>query len=103
MYKKIKKVDKFLTNAQNNLDSKDYKQCIEDAERIVKIETEASMVIWEAKRLLCVCSNKDEQFTAAITHCREATDILKDVNICCETAEALIGLEMYDDGEFSTF
>lgn len=96
-YKKIKKVDKFMNDAQTYLDNKEFKECIASAEKIVKNEVETPMVIFSGRQYLCKCSVQDEQYTTAINHCKEALNIYKDPNTLCDKAEALIGAEMYDD------
>lgn len=96
-YKKIKKVDKFLNDAQTYHDEKQYAECITSAEKALKNEPDVLMVVFNAKQLLCLCLNKDEQYAAAITKCREALEIYKDPNVLCERAEAYLETEMYDD------
>lgn len=96
-YKKIKKVDKFLNDAQTYLDERDYAACISSAEKVLKNEPEVLMVIFNAKQLLCTCHVKDEQYTVAISKCREALEIYKDPSILCDRAEAYLETEMFDD------
>ncbi|EAT48083.1 AAEL000807-PA [Aedes aegypti] len=97
LYKKIKKVDKIYTDAQKALEEQQYANCIEQTEKIVKLEPNIPMIVYNGKQLLCSCLVKDEQFTAAIGKCREALEIYQDPEIMCDRAEALIGAEMYDD------
>ncbi|XP_055695415.1 dnaJ homolog subfamily C member 3 [Lutzomyia longipalpis] len=96
-YKKLKKVEKALSDAQSYLDERQYVGCIDSAEKVLKFETEVPMVIFSAKHLLCSCHVKEEQFTQAVTRCREALEIHKDPTVLCDRAEAYIGTEMYDD------
>ncbi len=96
-YKKIKKIDKFMGDAQSYSDKNEFKECITSAEKILKNEEETPMVIFSGRQLLCTCSVKDEQYTNAINHCKEALNIYKDPNTLCDKAEALIGAEMYDE------
>ncbi|GAB0088734.1 dnaJ homolog subfamily C member 3 [Sergentomyia squamirostris] len=97
LYKKLKKVEKALTDAQQYMDERQYMGCIESAEKVLKFETEIPMVIFSAKQLLCSCHVKEEQYTQAVTRCREALDIHKDPSVLCDRAEAYIGTEMYED------
>lgn len=101
LYKKIKKIEKFLTDAEQYLEQRDYKSCIESAEKVIKNEENTPMVIFSGRQYLCTCSVREEEFTQAINHCKEALTIYKDPNVLCDRAEALIGAEMYDDGEFT--
>lgn len=96
-YKKIKKVDKSLNDAQTYLDERQYADCISSAEKTLKHESDVLMVIFNAKQLLCTCYVKDEQYTLAISKCREALEIYKDPNVLCDRAEAYLETEMFDD------
>jgi DnaJ homolog subfamily C member 3 len=96
-YKKIKKVDKFIGEAQNYLENKDFDSCVSSAEKILKNEKEVHMIIFSGNQLLCTCHMKNDKFADAITFCNAALKIEKDPNTLCDLAEALIGEEMYDD------
>lgn len=97
LYKKIKKVDKVYTEAQAALENQQYAECTQHAEKIIKLEPNVPMIVYNGKQLLCSCLVKDEQFTSAVGRCREALDIYQDPEVMCDRAEALIGAEMYDD------
>lgn len=96
-YKKVKKVDKFVAEAQLHLENKDFENCISSAEKVLKNEKEVQMIIFGANQLLCSCNVKGDKFADAITHCNAALKIEKDPHTLCDLAEALIGEEMYDD------
>lgn len=96
-YKKLKKVEKALSEAQNSLEEKRYTDCIESAEKVLKLEKDIEMIIFGAKQLLCSCYTKDEQYTLAVSRCREALEIEKDPNVYCDRAEAFLGTDMFDD------
>lgn len=96
-YKKLRKVEKGLSSAETARDSKQYEDCIVSAESALKHEKEEPMVIFEAKRLLCNCYMRDEQHAKALSHCKEALEIMRDAQVLCDRAEALLGSEMYDD------
>lgn len=96
-YKKIKKVDKFIGDAQISQEEKDFEGCISSAEKVLKNEKDVPMIIFGANQLLCSCNVKSDKFTEAITHCNAALKIEKDPHTLCDLAEALIGEEMYDD------
>lgn len=97
LYKKVKKVDKSLADAQQYLEDKQFDSCIQSAEKTLKLETEIGMIVFSAKQILCTCLVKDEQFALAIKNCREALELSKEVGTLCDRAEAYIGSEMYDD------
>lgn len=96
-YKKVKKIDKFLNDAESHRENKNYEECISSAEKVKKNEKEVQMIIFGADQYLCSCSVKNDKYTDAITYCNDALKIDKDPNILCDLAEALIGEEMYDD------
>lgn len=96
-YKKIKKVDKFIGDAQIHQENKDYEACIASAEKVLKNEQEVQMIIFGANQLLCSCSVKSDKFADAITYCNAALKIEKDPHTLCDLAEALIGEDMFDD------
>lgn len=98
-YKKIKKVEKALTSAQEYLDNREFDDCIESAERALKLETVIPMIIFSAKQLSCTCHVKAEKYSAAIGKCREALEIQKDPGVLCDRAEAYLETEMFDDGK----
>lgn len=77
-YKKIKKVDKFIGDAQTHQENKEFESCISSAEKVLKNEKEVQMIIFGANQLLCSCHVKSDKFTEAITHCNAALKITKD-------------------------
>lgn len=99
-YKKIKKIEKALNDAQQNLESGDFNDCIESAKKVLRLETEVPMIIFNAKQLLCSCHVKGEKYADAIGYCREALEIQKDANVLCDRAEAYMESDMFDDGKF---
>lgn len=96
-YKKIKKIDKLLGDAQNSQENREFKECISSAEKVLKLEKEVLMIIFGANQLLCSCSVKNDQYSEALAYCKDALNIVKDPNVMCDRAEAQIGNEMYDD------
>lgn len=96
-YKKIKKIDKLLGDAQSSQENREFSECISSAEKVLKLEKEMEMIIFGANQLLCSCSVKNDQFSEALAYCKDALNIVKDANVMCDRAEAQIGNEMYDD------
>lgn len=99
-YKKLKKVEKALSSAQEYLDEKSYEDCIASAERTLKHESEIPMIIFSAKQLSCTCHVKAGDYAEAINVCGEALNLHKDPSVLCDRAEAFLETEMYDDGEY---
>lgn len=96
-YKRVKKIDKLVGEAEQHREDKNYNECIESAQKIIKNEKEANMIIFTGNQLLCSCSVKSDKFSDAITYCNIALKIEKNPTILCDLAEALIGEELYDD------
>ncbi|XP_023027384.2 dnaJ homolog subfamily C member P58IPK [Leptinotarsa decemlineata] len=96
-YKKVKKIEKLLVDAENAMESNDYTRCIEAANKILTNEKENPNIIFESKKLLCTCYSNDEQSSEAIKMCTEALNYNEDPNIYCDRAEAYLQAELYDD------
>ncbi|KAJ8979522.1 hypothetical protein NQ317_004126 [Molorchus minor] len=76
-YKKIKKIEKFIAEAETALENKKFCRM--------------------SKRILCACYSNDEQSSEAISACTEALALNDDPSIYCDRAEAYLQSEMYDD------
>lgn len=98
-YKKIKKVEKALTDAQKSLESGDFDDCLDATKRVLKLETEMPMIIFNAKQLSCTCHVKAEKYSEAIGQCREALEIQKEAGVLCDRAEAYMETDMFEDGK----
>lgn len=96
-YKKVKKVDKALQDAQQAIEERQFEECVRHAKKALAAEKQEAMVIFSAKQLLCTCHTKEEQFTEALAACNEALEMHRDPAILCDRAEAYLGAEMYDD------
>ncbi|XP_022900839.2 dnaJ homolog subfamily C member 3 [Onthophagus taurus] len=97
LYKKLKKIEKFLTEAEQYLEEKNYGECIASALKVLKNERDISMIIYEGNRLLCACYSKDEQINEAIKHCTDALNTNLDAGVYCDRADAYLQSELYDD------
>lgn len=97
LYKKIKKVEKLLTEAQTGLEERNYAECIQSVQKALKIEKDTQMIIFESKSLLCTCYSKDEQSSEAILTCTQALQIQQRPNTYCDRADAYIQSELFDD------
>ncbi|SPP84345.1 dnaJ homolog subfamily C member 3 [Drosophila guanche] len=96
-YKKLRKVEKQLSTAEQAKEEKQYSDCTAAGEAVLKHEPEETMIRYEAHKLLCNCYTGDEEFGKALTQCKEALEIMKEAQVYCDRADALIGTEMYDD------
>ncbi|XP_068628617.1 dnaJ homolog subfamily C member 3 [Battus philenor] len=96
-YKKVKKVDKLLLDCEQYSESREFTRCIDSANKVLKVEDEVTLVVFEAKRWLCSCYSKEEMYTDAVAACGGALSLQKDARVLCDRGDALLGLEMYDD------
>lgn len=99
-YKKVKKIAKFITDAEAASESKDYESCIESSNKVLKNEPNNQNVRFLATQLLCRCYLGHGDATLAIESCGEALDIQRDSSLFCDRADAYIAAEQYDDGRW---
>ncbi|XP_065163703.1 dnaJ homolog subfamily C member 3 isoform X2 [Atheta coriaria] len=97
LYKKIKKVEKQLTDAETFKEEGNFGECIASAEKALKNEKQVQMVVYETQKLLCHCYSKDEQTQEAIEACTQALNMHQDLNTYCDRADAYLQAEQYDD------
>lgn len=97
-YKKVKKISKHLTDAEGHEQTRDFTNCVSSANRALKLEPEAENVRFLAFHLLCKCYAGDNEATEAIARCQDAIKIRKEVDVLCDSAEAYLLGELYDDG-----
>ncbi|KPJ09977.1 DnaJ-like subfamily C member 3 [Papilio machaon] len=86
-----------LGHVSDALKARQYSRCIDNANKLLNIEQEVTLVVFEANRWLCHCYSKDEQYTEAVGACGAALALQKEARVLCDRADALLGLEMYDD------
>ncbi|KAL0849689.1 hypothetical protein ABMA28_011655 [Loxostege sticticalis] len=96
-YKKVKKVDKFLLDCEQLSESRDFAGCIASANKVLKTEDEVTLVVFEARKWLCSCSVKEELYTEALAECGAALALQSDARVLCDRADALLGLDMFED------
>ncbi|KAJ8670107.1 hypothetical protein QAD02_001366 [Eretmocerus hayati] len=97
LYKKIKKIAKFIEDAEAASESNDLETCIDKSNRVLKQETKIQNVRFTALRLLCKCHTANSAADLAIKNCRAAVEIQRDPETLCDSAEAYLAGEMFDD------
>lgn len=98
-YKKIRKVAKLLQDTETALEvTRDYDACIDSAQRVLTQEPKERNVRFLAFQFLCKCYTDNSETTQAINNCKEALKIKKETNILCDSADAYLAAEMFDDG-----
>lgn len=76
----------------------DYDTCIKSANKILKLEPNEQNVRVIGFQYLCKCYTAASEATSAITNCQEALKIERDANTLCDSAEAYLAADMFDDG-----
>lgn len=97
-YKKIRKVKKLLQDAETAQEDKDYDACIDSAHRVLTQEPNEQQVQFTAYHYLCRCYTENSETTQAINNCQKALNIRREPNMLCDSAEAYLAAEMFDDG-----
>ncbi|XP_014246466.1 dnaJ homolog subfamily C member 3 [Cimex lectularius] len=96
-YKKVKKIDKFFTDAQNAFEREDFETCITNANKVLKTEEKVPMIRFTAYSKLAGCYLKNNQPSESISACSSALDISRDPEVLCDRAEAYIAMDMFDE------
>ncbi|KAL1505857.1 hypothetical protein ABEB36_005319 [Hypothenemus hampei] len=96
-YKKIKKIEKFLADAEIALENGNYEASIEAGLKVIKNEQENRQIIFHAKRVLCSAYVNEEKTDEAIASCTQALEMNEEPNVFCDRAEAYLQSELYDD------
>lgn len=96
-YKKIKEVAKNLTKAENAEEGQMYDTCIKSAQNVLQIEQNVQNVRFSALHLLCKCYTGNAKPSSAVKSCNDALNIRKEPGILCDSADAYLAAEMFDD------
>ncbi|CAL7943764.1 unnamed protein product [Xylocopa violacea] len=96
-YKRIKQIAKKLTEAESSESKRDYIKCISSAQAVLKLEPHETSVRFIAHQFLCKCYTSNSEPNQAIKHCQEALKIRKEAAVFCDSAEAYLAAEMFDD------
>lgn len=101
-YKKIRKISKLLQDAEDALENmKDYEACVESARHILTYEPDEQNVRFTAFHYLCKCYVGTTETTRAIDNCQEALKIRREPGVICDSAEAYLAADMFDDGNYT--
>ncbi|XP_032511821.2 dnaJ homolog subfamily C member 3 [Danaus plexippus] len=97
LYKKLKKVDKLLLDCEEASQNREFVKCVDKAEAVLKVEQEVTLVVFEARKWLCSCHAKEEQYSEAILECGRALELQRDAGVLCSRGDAWLGLGEFDD------
>ncbi|BFZ00647.1 hypothetical protein BsWGS_03685 [Bradybaena similaris] len=96
-YKKLKKLVKQLQNVQEARNSRQYDECINKANQIMKTEPDIMPFTLRAKSYLCHCNAQSGNVNDALKSCSEVLQLDPDnVDAMVDKAEAHIANEDYD-------
>lgn len=90
---------KFIEDSEAAVEASDQATCIDKANRVLKHEPSVENVRLSALRLLCKCHTSNSEPDLAVKNCRAAVEIQRDPETLCDSAEAYLAAELYDDGE----
>jgi len=97
LYKKIKKVAKFLTSSKEARESEDWEECVNNAQKVLKNEPQMEMIKFHAYDRMCQCQKMTGDTNASKKSCSEAIKIDDQPRLYCERAEAYLAEDMYEE------
>lgn len=97
LYKKVRAVERALAAGEAAAAAGDAPGCVASARKVLQLEDDVALIVFEARRWLCHCTVKNEDYTEALPHCAAALEIQHDARVLCDKADALVGLDMFDD------
>ncbi|XP_015111996.1 dnaJ homolog subfamily C member 3 [Diachasma alloeum] len=96
-YKKLRKISKKLKEALEAEESRDFETCVSSALSILDLEPIVDNVRFIAHHFLCKYSGIGDDPNLAIKHCQQAVKVRREPGILCDSAEAYLNAEMFDD------
>lgn len=96
-YKKVKKVDKLMTDMEKAVEAKEFGECVTAGKKLLLLETAVLSIQHRAHSKLCHCYLHDDQPALAIASCGKALGIVESPDTYCDRAEAHISQDMYDE------
>ncbi|KAF7232757.1 hypothetical protein EG68_10732 [Paragonimus skrjabini miyazakii] len=96
-YRKVKKLAKAVTNAQDALENSKYSVCIDNALTMLKLESSNKEYEIQAKVLLCQCYARSKS-AEGVVHCEEVVRRFpQNVDFQCDLAESYINADKFDE------
>merc|ERR1719367_624582 len=97
-YKKVKKVAKFITAAQEAQNTQDWEECITAANKVLKNEPKIEAIRFHGYDKLCNCHLQEGfEMDQSRKNCDAALRIKEEPRILCDRAEAYLAEELYDE------
>jgi len=97
LYKKLKKVAKFLAAAKESRDQSDWEECVNNAQKVLKNEPTVEGIRFHAYDRLCHCQKEAGRSVESRKACSEAIKIDDEPRLYCDRAEAFLLEDMFDE------
>lgn len=97
LYKKLKKVAKFLVSAKEAAQAQDWQECVDSANKVLKNEPTVENIRFHAYDRLCTCQLKSGDTLESKKACSEALRINDEPRLYCDRADAYIAEDMFDE------
>ncbi|KAF2360314.1 Tetratricopeptide repeat [Trinorchestia longiramus] len=96
LYKKVKKVNKLVEGLQEQVNKKEFVECSDASEKILKEEPNVEAVRYIAYEKLCTCDREIGDVIKAKKSCDASLEHAKDPRMYCERAELHIVNDDFD-------
>jgi len=97
LYKKLKKVVKFLNTAKESREKEDWEECVASAQKVLKNEPSVTGIRFHAYDRLCHCNGKAGNTVEARKACSDAIKIDDEPRLYCDRADAFLQEDMFDE------
>lgn len=99
-YRKVKNLFNHFKAMNDHSQSQEFNECIERADRALKLETKVNSVVQQLMAKKCHCANKGLDSKEAVQICTEALKYdQNDVNVLCDRAEAYLNGDDFEEAE----
>jgi len=97
LYKKLKKVAKFLTAAKDTRERQEWEECVSNAQKVLKNEPTVEGIRFHAYDRLCHCQKEAGNTVESRKACSDAIKIEDEPRLYCDRAEAYLLEDMFDE------
>lgn len=99
-YRKVKNLYNHFKAMNDHSQNEEFNECIERADRALKVESTVNTIIQQLMAKKCHCANKGRDSNEAIQMCTEALKYdQNDVNVLCDRAEAHLNADEFEEAE----
>jgi len=97
LYKKLKKVAKFLIAAKDSRERQEWDECVSNAQKVLKNEPTIEGIRFHAYDRLCHCQKELGNAAESRKACSDAIKIEDEPRLYCDRAEAYLLEDMFDE------